>query len=179
MILGEVAEPTNAPYGLVGGVTVERMVPNVGLEISKSGFAKFGWLKMLKKFAPTPKPTFSFSLNSFVICTSLFQNIGPRNWLRRWLPNVVRLVIPVPGVAFANSAPVKQGWFGLSHVPCGTPVTCAGITPVVKFVSASGALVSSTVNGMPLRAKNVCPRVQPPIAPRMMRLEKLTPGVHE
>ncbi len=38
----ETADPTNLPYGLVGGTTVDWIVPNCPLEMPFTGLAKFG-----------------------------------------------------------------------------------------------------------------------------------------
>src|SRR3954470_18506376 len=108
----EAAAPTNAPYGLVGGETVERICPKLPLDTSEVGLAKFGWLSRLKAFAPTPNRSRSPSLNVFVTERSVSKYIGPRNWLRTSLGNG-----PVP-LNIWNWPALTQSSFGLPQAGC-------------------------------------------------------------
>ena len=44
---------------LVGGLTIPNICPNDALAMSESGKLKFGWLKKLKNWSPTPSDPFS------------------------------------------------------------------------------------------------------------------------
>jgi hypothetical protein len=55
MIRPDAEEPSNDPYGLENGDTVEVIVPKVPDERLLTGKSKLGWFKTLKKLAPTTK----------------------------------------------------------------------------------------------------------------------------
>ena len=44
---------------LVGGISMLTICPNVASELKLSGGPKFGWLKTLKNWNPTPSTAFS------------------------------------------------------------------------------------------------------------------------
>ena len=59
--------PANAPYGVVGGAVVCRMLPNVPgpKPVALTGFWKLGWFSTLYAFAPSCSAIRSVTRKSF------------------------------------------------------------------------------------------------------------------
>src|SRR4051794_13817241 len=84
------------------------MVPKFGSARSFTGFAKFGWLRMLNAVAPNPSRRFSLILKFLLKVRSVSKNRGPRNWLRRWLTLVPVVAAPVASNATGVNCPVLR-----------------------------------------------------------------------
>src|SRR6185437_5754392 len=104
-----------------------------------------------------PRPNCPFSQPGIwvflITLKSVSKNLGPRNWLRIWLPNTVGA--PVEGL----KAAVARHCLSTVQTPlCPTPISLAKIAllgPKLLAERADEAAVSITVSGNPLRENSV------------------------